>query len=141
MKRNSVIPAVFIIVQRSEKILLLERMNTGWNDGMFTLPSGHIEKNEAPQDAIIREVNEEVGIKLEKKDLIIKTVLYRKSDKDEERVDFIFECNKWKCEPINNEPHKARGVIWADRKNLPENTIGFIKEVINSKKEYLEIGY
>ena len=88
MKRNSVIPAVFIIVQRSEKILLLERMNTGWNDGMFTLPSGHIEKNEAPQDAIIREVNEEVGIKLEKKDLIIKTVLYRKSDKDEERVDF-----------------------------------------------------
>lgn len=141
MRRNKVIPAVFLIVKKANKILLLERSNTGWNDGMFTLPSGHVEKGESPKNAIIREAFEEVGIVVKPQTLKLKCVLFRYISKSEERVDFIFETKEWDNIPKNKEPNKASQVLWVDEKNLPDNTIDFIKEVIISSKSYLEIGY
>lgn len=141
MSRNKVIPAVFLIAKKVNKILLLERSNTGWNDGMFTLPSGHVEKGESPKSAIIRETFEEVGIVVRPQALKLKCVLFRYISKSEERVDFVFETKEWDNTPKNKEPKKASQVLWVDKKNLPDNTIGFIKEVIISSKSYLEIGY
>ena len=34
--------AVYLILRKSDKILLMNRANTGWMDGHFSLPSGHM---------------------------------------------------------------------------------------------------
>lgn len=139
--RNKVIPAVFLILEKTNKVLLLERSNTGWNDGMYTLPSGHVEENESPIQAIVREAYEEVGIEVTEDNLDLKTVLYRKSNEEEERVDFIFVTTKWNNEPSNREQDKSSGILWCEKDNLPDNTIDFIRRVIVSEDKYIELGY
>ncbi len=141
MVRNKIIPAVFLILEKPDTILLLERSNTGWNDGKYTLPSGHVERGESPREAIIREAFEEVGVRVEECYLELKTVLYRKIKDNEERIDFVFRATKWQGEAVNNEPSKASNIIWSDKANLPANTIDFIRNVIISDVDYIEIGY
>lgn len=43
--------------------------NTGSIDGKYDLPKGLIEKGETPQEAAVRELFEETGIKINKEDL------------------------------------------------------------------------
>lgn len=56
-----------VIFNKENKILLLKRSeNTNWCPNCWALVGGKIEKGEAPEDGLVREVNEETKIKLEK---------------------------------------------------------------------------
>jgi len=61
--------AVYAIFKKEDKILLIKRKNTTWYDGFYSLPAGRLSKNEYPTSGIIREVLEEVGVKIKKEDL------------------------------------------------------------------------
>ena len=52
------------IIDGKECTLLMKRKNTGSNDGEYELPGGHLEANEDIFDAMIREVKEELLIKI-----------------------------------------------------------------------------
>ncbi len=67
----TIIPAVYLILEKDNKILLLRRYNTGYNDGLYSLPSGHVEDGEFPIDALIREAQEEIGIIIAKEHLLL----------------------------------------------------------------------
>ena len=54
--------AVYIIVRQQQRILLLQRKNTGFDDGKWSLPAGHVEEGESALTAAIREAEEEIGI-------------------------------------------------------------------------------
>lgn len=56
------------IVIRDEKILLISKVGSPY-DGKLDLPGGTIEFEERPEDALKRELVEEVGIKVEKYEL------------------------------------------------------------------------
>ena len=56
------------ILIKDEKILLIKK-NGGPYDGKFDLPGGTIEFNEKPNEALVREFNEEVGIQINKYEL------------------------------------------------------------------------
>lgn len=43
--------------------LLLARMRGGPDDGRWTLPGGHVEPGEHPDDAVVRELLEETGLR------------------------------------------------------------------------------
>lgn len=51
------------IVVKDKKVLLIERYNKGIH--YFVLPGGHLEENEDPGVAALREVKEETGINVE----------------------------------------------------------------------------
>ena len=53
--RDVVIPVSDVIFERDGKILLLRRFETGYSDGFYALPAGHIDKGETPLDAALRE--------------------------------------------------------------------------------------
>ncbi len=57
---------VRVIIRHSNEILLIRHHY----DDFWTLPGGGIKKKENPQDAAIRESFEEVGIKIESKNLL-----------------------------------------------------------------------
>lgn len=67
--RYKVTPAIFVLLQEGDKILFLRRANTGWMDGHYDLPSGHLEKGESLRGAAKRELLEEANIDVLEKDL------------------------------------------------------------------------
>ncbi len=79
LQRNKIIPAVFLLLQKDNNVLLQRRYNTGFQDGKYTLISGHVEKGEPPMKAVCREAKEEAGIIVKEKDLTFLHVLYRRS--------------------------------------------------------------
>lgn len=62
-QRHKIVPAVFLLLIKNNKVLLLKRQNTGYADGKYSLVSGHVDKGETMQEAIIREAKEEAGIR------------------------------------------------------------------------------
>ena len=55
MERLKLKIAVYIILIKDGKILLGRRFNTGWQDGNYGLPSGHLEPEESMMEALLRE--------------------------------------------------------------------------------------
>src|ERR1700722_10708962 len=65
----SILSSVNVSILKGEKILLSRRANTGWMDGSLCIPGGHVEVDETPRQAAIRELEEELGIKAHVDDL------------------------------------------------------------------------
>ncbi len=59
---------VAAVVERDGKYLLVEEYAMG--ERVFTQPGGHIEADESPEEAVVREVLEETGCTVECRDMI-----------------------------------------------------------------------
>jgi len=129
-KRFKVIPTVYLLLIKGNKILLSRRYNTGFHDGEYSFPAGHLEGNETLTQAMVREAKEEIGVEISPEDLKLVHVMHRK-EPNEERLNFFFVAEKWKGEPRNMEPAKCDDLRWFDLDKLPENTIPYIKQAIN----------
>ena len=141
--RHQNIPASYLYLVKDNKILLLKRVNTGYEDGNYSFVAGHVEIGEPFSETIIREAFEESGIKIEAKNLRVVHVLHRKSI-DSERVDVFFTTDKWEGEIENKEPNKCSELKWFDINNLPKNLVPYIKFVIEKIKQnvlYSEYGW
>lgn len=141
-KRNTIPVTVQLILEKDNEILFMKRKNTGYADGKYGLPGGHVEKNEEIKQAMIRETKEEIGIEIKKEDLTLYKVLNRKISENIEYIDFVFKVKKWSRELQNVEKDKCDEILWIDKNQIPENTIDFIKEVLKNEKDiYLSYGW
>ena len=136
--------ASFLILEKDEKVLLLRRYNTGYEDEKYTLPSGKVEDEETFTDAVIREGLEEANAQISKSNVNSVHILHRKKN-DEIWIDNFFLCKKWSGEIKNMEPHKCDNIQWFDINNLPANIIPFVKFVLEQvfihKSMYSEYGW
>jgi len=82
------IVSVYGFFIKSNKILLLRRWNTGYEDGNYGLPAGHVEDEESITFAACREINEETGVIIRPKDITLVHIMHRK-EKDI-RADLFF---------------------------------------------------
>jgi ADP-ribose pyrophosphatase YjhB (NUDIX family) len=142
-ERFKIIPTVYLFLIKNNKILLSRRYNTGFHDGEYSLPAGHLDGNETLIQTIIREAKEEIGIEVEPEDLRLAHIMHRK-EPNEERVNFFFATEKWEGEPKIMEPHKCDDLRWFAFDKLPGNVIPYIKQAINSflnKIFYSEFGW
>ena len=57
---NNPIPVVAAIVEHDGDIALIQ--NVGWPDNWFGLVTGFLESGEMPAEAVLREVEEEIGL-------------------------------------------------------------------------------
>ena len=131
----SVPVSVHLLLIKENKILLMRRKNTGFADGFYSMPAGKLEPKESVENAIIREVKEEINIDI--KNETLKTIqVMNRNGIDRERIDYFFTVDRWNGEIRNNEPNKCDDLKWFDLANLPENTIPYIKEaIINYNKK------
>ncbi|RZT13641.1 ADP-ribose pyrophosphatase YjhB (NUDIX family) [Kribbella sp. VKM Ac-2569] len=123
MDRFRVVPAAYVIVRRGDEVLLLLRANTGYMDGHWAVPAGHVEHGESAVAAAVRELKEEVGLDVDAADLVPVTAMHRtggNGDPIDERVDFFFMVSKWTGEPRLMEPEKAAGLEWYPLDKLPD---------------------
>lgn len=128
--RHKSITAAYLILKKDGKLLLLRRSNTGYCDGLFGLPSGHVDEGEPVIDAMVREAKEEIDIKVHPDNLKLIHVRDRKA-LDGHRIDFFFECEKWEGDPVNVEPHKCSELSWVENGESHPDLIPYIKETIN----------
>lgn len=127
----SVPVSVHLMLINDNKILLMRRKDTGFADGFYSMPAGKLEPKESVENAIIREVEEEININI--KNETLKTIqVMNRNGSDRERIDYFFTVDRWSGEIKNNEPNKCDDLKWFDINNLPENTIPYIKEAINN---------
>lgn len=116
---------------KDNKILLLRRFNTGYEDGNYSFIAGHVDQGETFSETIIREAKEEAGIDIRREDLEVVHVMHRKSTlKSEERICIFMTTEKWQGEIKNMEPHKCDDLRWFDLDDLPENTIPYVVEFL-----------
>ncbi len=140
--RFKMIASGYLMLIRGGKILLSRRFQTGYEDGKYSLPAGHIEDKETLTDGTCREIKEEIGVEIQSSDLRLVHVMHRKES--DIRMDFFFTTNKKKITPKNLEPHKSDDVRWFPLTKLPKNTIPYIKAAIKNHQKniiYSEFGW
>lgn len=114
------------------------RQNTGYYDGWYGVPAGHVDANELPIDAGIREAKEEVGVDVKKEDIKFIHALYRTAhDETGDRADYFFVVEKWDRGAKIMEPDKCDDLQWFSISELPEKTIHHERGVIESIKQGL----
>ena len=113
-----------------DQILLSRRYQTGYMDGHYSVPAGHLDGQETVRMAGVREAHEEIGVNLDPADMDFAGVFHR--HEDDERVDFFIHVKKWVGQPINAEPDKCDQLIWAKLDTLPEKTIPYIRKAIEN---------
>lgn len=114
-----------------KEILLALRKNTGYRDGEYELPGGHVEAGEDLMQAIKREAKEELLIDLEEKNLKIIHILHHYSS---DRINFVISTDVYKGIPKIGEPDKCERLEWFDIDNLPINIMPKIRKVIENIK-------
>ncbi len=125
------------------KILLARRFNTGYMDGFYSFPAGHLNGKETVMQAVIREGKEEVGVDVQPKDLTLIHVVSRKGN-DAERVGFFFRAEAWEGTPMIMEKDKCDDLQWFALDAIPENTVDYVKQAIATfrvGKPYSEFGW
>jgi len=135
--------AVWLVLQRDQEILLLKRSNTGYMDGYYTLIAGHVEQNEGPTNAMLREAYEEAGISLNTSDVSFTHITYRKFT-DRKYINLFFSAKNVIVEPYNKEPDKCSEMKWFHLSHLPKKIDPNVKKAIDaiqSNQLYLESGW
>jgi len=145
-ERHKIVPASYLVLVKNDTILLSRRYNTGYEDGNYNLPAGHVERGETCTYALVREVKEEIGIVLMPQDVRVVHVMHRKSGNDAlgERMDIFYVAKRWSGEIINEEPNKCDDISWFSLSNLPKNLTPYIRQALeHMQKEvfYSEFGW
>lgn len=130
MMRTKFAVTVHLLFFREDQILLLRRFNTGYADGQYSVPAGHLDGGETVLEAAAREAEEETGLRIDQQDMSFSSVLHRLED--EERVDFFVHVRNWEGEPANTEPDKCDELRWVNLSELPANTIPYVKRAIQN---------
>ncbi len=114
--------AVYAILEREGKIYLMQRANSGYYDGAYALPSGHLEEDENIEEATIREVAEETGLVITSAQLTLAHgVFYMGQGNSRVYNDYFFRVTGWQGEPHLTEPEKCTSTGWFAWDNLPTN--------------------
>lgn len=132
-ERNTFRSAVYIILVRDNKLLLIRRKNTGWKDGEYGLPAGHLEHGETVKEAAAREAKEESTVDIKPHDLELVHVMHRKANF--EYIDLYFTTNKWQGEAKVGEPDLADDYGWFPVDSLPSNTVDYIKSAFENYRK------
>ena len=72
---------VHLLFFRDDQILVLRRFNTGYADGQYSVPAGHMDGGETVMEAAAREAEEEVGVKLDRLEMAFSTVMHRMEER------------------------------------------------------------
>ena len=110
------------------RLLLLRRANTGFLDGYYTLPGGHVDRDEPVAQAAQREVSEEVCLEVVEVDPVI-AMPYRHG------VDFLFEARRWSGTARIGEPEFCDDLCWAAPDRLPDPTAPFVTTALQLRAE------
>lgn len=107
------------IVLQDGKVLLLLRKNAP-EAGSWSLPGGRVEFMEHLEEAVVRELREELGITVEVESLVC-VVNHIVPDENAHWVAPAYRVRVVSGVPKNLEPEKTAAIEWFPMSNLPAN--------------------
>lgn len=114
------------------EVLLLRRFNTGYMDGSYSVPAGHVDGEETARVAMLREIQEEVGVELPQDDLQFAHVMHRTQESEPyERIDFFFASYGMNAEVTNCEPAKCDELLWVNPEQPPQNMVEYVAKALS----------
>lgn len=132
---------VHVLCERDGRLLLMRRAGTGFFDGLYSLPGGHVEPGESVRMAARRELSEETGLAVEIAALQLLGVVHRISDTN--RIDFFVRAEHFAGEPRILEPDKCDRLEWHDPHRLPAETVPYVRAALEAGASpwVLELGW
>ena len=130
--------AVHLLLVEDDRVLMLRRYNTGYEDGNYSVVAGHIDGGEDLKAAMVREVREEAGIEISQSDLEVVGVIHFKGDA--EYIHFFLKASEWSGEVTNMEPDKCDELRWFGISDLPDNTISYVRLGIENYRSGIWFG-
>lgn len=135
---------VHLLLIRGREILLTQRRGTGYADGQWHMPSGHLEEGESATECAAREGCEETGLKIEPSSLQLVHTMHRGHGAEEPRLGLFFTAAEWEGEPTNAEPHKCGAIGWFPLDQLPADMVPYPRAGLDnylSFTPYAELGW
>ena len=114
--------------------------DTGYLDGWYALPGGHLQRGEGIVECAVREIREETGIDVDASQLRAAAVMPYLSG-EHQGIDFIMLCDDFTGEPTLAEPHLADAIGFWRADALPHNTVPYLRpalELAASRDWFLE---
>jgi 8-oxo-dGTP diphosphatase len=135
--------SVFVLLARGEQFCFLQRSNTGWKDGFYSVPAGALESGETLANAAIREAREEVGVELQADQLRLVHTMHCRTEGNE-WLGHFFMAKSWTGEASLLEPDKHSNLTWALPLKAPSPLLGYVRqalEAIMRNQSYSEFGW
>ena len=126
MAKHQLITDLHLILRDGGKVLLGLRQNTGFADGLYHLPAGHLEPDESIVAGAAREAKEELGIDIVPGDLDLVHTMHQR----EGRLSLFFDVRSWSGEIHNAEPGKCAVLAWVSCDGLPENLVAYARAAL-----------
>lgn len=117
--------AVHLLLFNGDKVLLLRRANTGYADGQWSVPAGHLDGGEGVVAAAVREAHEEIGIGLEPEAVLVVGVLHARDT--DEYIHYFVLARTWTGTVRNAEPAKCDALRWYPLSGLPERMVPYVR--------------
>ncbi|MCB1962959.1 MAG: NUDIX domain-containing protein [Rhodocyclaceae bacterium] len=132
MKAAGIPTGVHVMLVEGGRMLFMRRANTGFFDGLLSLPGGHVEPGESIRMAAIREMAEELAIALRPQDLALVGVVHRLSDTN--RIDFFLRATAWAGQPRRAEPDKCDALAWHAPAHLPADVVPYVAAAVRTTR-------
>lgn len=108
---------VWVLIRKDWKILFGKRKNSHWN-WFWAFPWWHLEFNEEIEDCAIREVMEEVWIKIKNLNIIwVTNDIFYQENKHYITIFVTCDYDSWDLKLM--EPEKCEKWEWFDKDNIP----------------------
>lgn len=117
--RSSLIPVVAIALQRTDgRILMQQRPEGKAHAGLWEFPGGKVELGESPEQALVREIAEELAITVRIEDLDSFTFASGGAlpgSDSRSILLLLYRCHQWQGEPQNLD---AAAIDWFELNDL-----------------------
>lgn len=123
-----------LFINDTWEVLLLKRQNTGYFDGGYSLPAGHVEDRELCSAALEHEMHEELGIQVSSKNMKPFHIIHRLSN-DRQYFDIGYIIRERKGEIQNTEPDKCEALERHSPDAIPERTTPEAKQFIQAYRD------
>ncbi|MFC4124386.1 NUDIX domain-containing protein [Nocardia rhizosphaerae] len=135
---------VHVLLIRDGTVLLSLRRSADEYDNRWHLPSGKLEVGESAAAGAVREAAEEIGVGIEPADLRLIHVAHVTAPGRPARLGLFFRAERWRGEPVNQEPDRCYAVRWFPLDDLPAEVIEYSAlgiDALNSRSPYSEFGW
>ena len=107
--KNLKIVVSIALINNYDQVLIAKRPNNKHLAGFWEFPGGKVEKNETPENALIREVKEELNVNINNK--CIAPVSFSEFDYTNfHLLLLLYICRRWEGVPITMEENELKWV-------------------------------
>ena len=107
--KNLIIVAAIALIDANDQVLIAKRPKKKHLAGLWEFPGGKIEKNESPENALVREIKEELNININNKCIAPLTFSEFKYEEFNLLL-LLYICRRWDGTPMSMEKNPIKWV-------------------------------